>query len=124
MKHLMLAAVASLGLISAAAAQTSMGTTTTTTGTMGTTATTGSTTSTVVIQPEMRTRMRQYVTTNRAQAVEVPSGFTVRQGAMLPSTVRVQSFPAEMGMMQYRYVMMGNQTLLVDANGMIVDIMD
>lgn len=56
--------------------------------------------------------------------VEVPSGFTVPQGAMLPSTVQARTFPSNTGMTQYRYVMMGNQTLLVDANGMIADIMD
>jgi hypothetical protein len=112
MKHLMIATVASLALISAAAAQTS--TTTTTTG--GATVTTGgaATTGTVVIQPEVRTRVREYVTTNRGAAVAAPSGFTVRRGVALPQTVELQSFPSTVGVTQYRYVVIGGQTVLVD----------
>jgi len=112
MKHLMIATVASLGLISAAAAQTS--TTTTTTG--GATVTTGgaATTGTVVIQPEVRTRVREYVTTNRSAAVAAPSGFTVRRGVALPQSVELQTFPSTVGVTQYRYVVIGGQTVLVD----------
>ncbi len=133
MKSFFIATVASLGLISVAAAQSTTvttGTGTTTGGgatvtTGGGTATTGTAAgTTVTIQPEVRTRIRQYVTTNRPRAVEVPSGFTVRQGVRLPSTVQVQTFPADVGVTQYRYAVVGNQTLLVDADGTIIDILD
>ena len=116
MKHLMIVAVASLGLASAAAAQS----TTVTTGSGGTstTVTTGggaaATTGTVTIQPEVRTRVREYVTTSRPQAAQVPSGFTVRRGVALPATVELQTFPATVGVTQYRYAVVGSQTVLVD----------
>jgi hypothetical protein len=107
MKHLMIATVASLGLISAAAAQTS---TTVTTTTGGAAATTGA----VTIQPEVRTKVREYVTTNKTRSVAVPSGFTVSTGAVLPESVEIQSFPATVGVTQYRYAVVGDQTVLVD----------
>ena len=109
MKHVMIAAIASVGLISAASAQTA---TTTTTTTGGAVATTGATT--VTIQPEVRTKVREYVTTNKAKSVAVPSGFTVSTGAVLPEAVEVQSFPATVGVTQYRYAVVGDQTVLVD----------
>ncbi len=107
MKHLMIVAVASLGLVSAAAAQTS---TTVTTTTGGAAATTGA----VTIQPEIRTKVREYVTTNKAKSVAVPSGFTVSTGAVLPESVEIQSFPSTVGVTQYRYAVVGDQTVLVD----------
>ncbi len=107
MKHVLIAAVASLGLASAAMAQTS---TTVTTTTGGATATTGA----VTIQPEVRTKVREYVTTNRSASVAVPSGFTVSTGAVLPESVELQTFPATVGVTQYRYAVVGDQTVLVD----------
>ena len=107
MRTLIIATVASLGLISAAGAQTS---TTVTTTTGGAAATTGA----VTIQPEVRTKVREYVTTNKAKSVAVPSGFTVSTGAVLPESVEIQSFPSTVGVTQYRYVVLGDQTVLVD----------
>jgi hypothetical protein len=105
MKHLMIAAVASLGLVSAAAAQTSTTTTTTTTG---------STSATVSIQPEVRTKVKQYVTTSKPKAVTVPSGVAISRGTVLPETVEIQSFPSDVGVSEYRYAVVGNQTVLVE----------
>ncbi|HEX2135624.1 MAG TPA: DUF1236 domain-containing protein [Microvirga sp.] len=110
MKSFAIAAVMSLGLVSAAAAQSA--TTTTTSG--GTAVTTGSTSTTVTIQPEVRTKVKQYVTTSKPKAVTVPSGFTVSTGAVLPETVEVQSFPSDVGVTQYRYAVIGDQTVLVE----------
>ncbi len=122
MKHLMIATVASLGLISAAAAQTS--TTTTTTG--GATVTTGgaATTGTVVIQPEVRTRVKQYITTSKPKGVTVPSGFTVRRGVALPESIEVETLPSDIGVTEYRYVVVGDQTVLVNRNREIVEIIE
>ncbi len=114
MKRLAIAAIASAGLISAAAA-TSSTTTTTTTGTSsGTAVTTGGTTGSVTIQPEVRTKVKQYVTTSKPKAVTAPSGFTVSTGAVLPQTVELEAFPADVGVTQYRYVQIGGQTVLVE----------
>ena len=119
MKSLAIAAVASLGLISAAAAQT---TTTTTSG--GAAVTTGSTSTTVTIQPEVRTKVKQYVTTSKPKAVTAPSGFTVTRGAVLPESIEVQSFPADVGVTQYRYTVVGDRTVLVDNSRRIVEVIE
>jgi hypothetical protein len=135
MKHLMIAMVASLGLISAAAATsttvttgTSSGgaavTTGTTSGTAVTTGGTSGTSGTVVIQPEVRTKVKQYVTTSKPKAATVPSGFTVRRGVALPEAVEIQTFPADVGVTGYRYAVVGNQTVLVNTNREIVEIID
>ncbi len=123
MKHLIISAVASLTVISAAVAQT---TTTTTGTTSGTTVTTGGTAggTTVVIQPEVRTRVKQYITTSKPKAVTVPSGFTVRRGVALPESIEVETLPSDIGVTEYRYVVVGDQTGLVNRNREIVEIID
>lgn len=122
MKPLMIAAVASLGLVSAAAAQTS---TTVTTGSGGAAVTTGTTTGAVTIQPEVRTKVRQYVTTSRPRAVTAPSGFTVSTGAVLPQAIELEAFPADVGVTQYRYVQIGGQTVLVEPSSRrIIEVID
>ena len=113
MKRILIASAATLGLISAAAA-TSVTTTTT--------APAASSSTTVTIQPEVQTKVKQYITTSKPKSVAVPSGFTVRQGVKLPETVEVQSFPAEVGVTQYRYVVLGDQTVLVNNNREIVEV--
>ncbi len=121
MKHLLIAGVATLGLVSAAAAQTS---TTTTTTSGGTAVTTGSTSTAVTIEPEVRTKVRQYVTTSKPKAVTAPSGFTVTRGAVLPGSIEVQSFPADVGVTQYRYTVVGDRTVLVDNSRRIVEVIE
>lgn len=103
MKQLILASVAALGLVSAASAQS-----TTTTTTTQTTETTGS------ITPEVRTKVREYITTERPRAVEAPSGVTISVGSTLPEAVELRSFPSSVGVSQYRYTVVGDRTVLVD----------
>ncbi len=103
MKQFIIASVASVALVTAAGA-TSVTTTTTTAP-----ATTGA----VTIQPEVRTKVKEYITTSKPKSVALPSGFTVRTGAKLPETVEIQSFPATVGVTQYRYAVVGDQTVLV-----------
>ncbi len=107
MKHVLIATVATLGLVSAAAAT-------------STTTTTGS----VTIQPEVRTKVKQYITTSKPKSVAVPSGFTVRRGVALPETVEIQALPADVGVTQYRYAVVGDQTVLVNSNREIVEIIE
>ena len=106
MKHWLIASVAALGLVTAASAQTSTTTTTTTTGT----ATTGS----VTISPEVRTKVREYVVKEKRPSVAAPSGFSVSAGATLPQSVELHSFPADVGVTEYRYTVVGDLTVLVD----------
>ncbi len=66
------------------------------------------------LQPEVRTRVHRYVTTNRTRVVQVPSGFTVTTGAVLPGNIVLQSFPADVGLAQYQYVIIGQQPVIVE----------
>jgi hypothetical protein len=122
MKHLIIAAIASVGLISAAGAQSSSTTVTTTTGGAAVSTGTAATTGTVVIQPEVRTKVREYVTTSKPKSVAVPSGFTISTGAVLPEAVEVQAFPSTIGVTNYRYAVVGDQTVLVDSNRRIIEV--
>ena len=99
MKRLLAVAAAAM-MAGAAYAQTS------------TTATTTTTTTTVA--PEVRTKVKQYVTTSKPRAVTAPSGFSVSVGATLPESIEVQSFPADVGVTQYRYTTIGERTVLVE----------
>ena len=60
------------------------------------------------------TKVKQYVTTSKPKAVTAPSGFTVSTGAVLPQTIELEAFPADVGVTQYRYVQIGGQTVLVE----------
>jgi hypothetical protein len=101
-KKLWIAVAAVAGLASPALAQTSTTTTTRTTET------------TTILQPEQRTRVREYVTTNRGSSVNLPAGVTVSVGSTLPQAVELRSFPSEVGVREYRYVVVGDRTVLVD----------
>ena len=113
MKQILIACAATVALVSVAAAS---GTTVTTTTTAPTA------TGAVTIQPEVQTKVKQYITTSKPKSVAVPSGFTIRQGVKLPETVEVQAFPADVGVTQYRYVVLGDQTVLVNGNREIVEV--
>ncbi len=67
-----------------------------------------------LLQPEVRTRVHRYVTTTRTNVVQVPTGFTVATGAVLPGNIVLQAFPAEIGVTQYQYVIIGQQPVLVE----------
>ena len=66
------------------------------------------------VQEETVQRVRTYVVKQKPASVAAPSGFTVTTGAVLPQTVPVQSFPADVGVTNYQYVVIGGQTVLVE----------
>ena len=66
------------------------------------------------LRPEVRTRVHRYVTTTRTNVVQVPTGFTVTTGAVLPGNIVLQAFPADIGVTQYQYVIIGQQPVLVE----------
>lgn len=66
------------------------------------------------LQPEVRTRVHRYVTTTRSNVVEIPTGFTVTTGAILPGNIVLQAFPADVGVTEYQYVIIGQQPVLVE----------
>jgi hypothetical protein len=83
------------------------------------------TTTTTTLQPEVRTKVRQYVTTNKPRAVTAPSGFQVSVGATLPEAVELETFPADVGVTQYRYVGIGGRTVLVEPGSRrIIEVFD
>lgn len=66
-----------------------------------------------LIDPQRRTIVRQYVVRERVAPVTLPAGVAVTVGGTLPETVELRAFPTEIGV-QYRYVVVGEQTVLVD----------
>ena len=66
------------------------------------------------VQEETINRVRVYVERQKPASVAVPSGVTVTTGAVLPETVEIRSFPADVGVTEYRYVVIGGQTVLVE----------
>ena len=69
---------------------------------------------TVVIAPEQETVIREYVTTHQVEPIEVPSDVTVEVGATLPETIELHTLDAPDLEVQYRYVVVDGQTVLVE----------
>lgn len=104
---------AALMMTGAAFAQTGTGTGTSTgSGAAGGSAT--STTTTTTITPQQESTIKTYVRKEKTKSVAVPSGFTLSTGATVPPTVELHSFGSDVGMTQYRYVVMNNRTVIVD----------
>ena len=87
------------------------------------TATTTTTTSTT-ITPAQETAIKTYVTKEKRASVAAPSGFTVSTGAVLPESVQVHSFPADVGVTGYRYSVVGNKTVVVGSDRKIIRVID
>jgi len=68
---------------------------------------------TVVVAPEQQTVVREYVTKHRVSPVTLPGSVTLAVGATLPEDVELHSFEGVEGVGEYRYVVVGNQTVLV-----------
>jgi hypothetical protein len=66
---------------------------------------------TVVIAPEQETVIRQYVASHSVASVDLP-GVEVSVGTALPETVELHAM--EVPDVSYRYVVIGDRTLLVE----------
>lgn len=66
---------------------------------------------TVVIQPEQETVIREYVKKQPAASVELP-GVQLNVGTVVPDTVELHTI--DQPDIQYRYVVVDGQTVLVD----------
>ncbi len=106
MKTLLTAALASVLLTGVAVAQTTTTTTTTTAGS-------GSST-TVVIDQSTLPKVKQYIATQKTTAANVPSGFSLSVGAELPQTVTLHDFGADVGVKNYKYVVINDRAAIVD----------
>lgn len=71
------------------------------------------TTTTTTITPQQQTAIKTYVTKEKRKSVTAPSGFTVSSGAVVPESVELYSFPADVGV-NYRYSVIGDRTVVVD----------
>ena len=67
---------------------------------------------TVVIAPEQETLIREYIVKEKVQPVEVPADVQITVGSVLPEVVELR--PLNVPDVQYRYVVVGNQTVLVE----------
>jgi hypothetical protein len=68
----------------------------------------------IVVAPEQETVIREYVVKQKVQPVELPSDFQVTIGTALPETVELYAIEAPDMDVKYRYVVVGNQTVLVE----------
>ena len=85
---------------------------------------TTTTTTTTTISPTQETAIKTYVTKEKRASVTAPSGFTVSTGAMLPQSVEVHSFPADVGVTGYSYSVVGGKTVVVGKDRKIVRVID
>jgi hypothetical protein len=97
-------------LISAAAALISTGAMAQST----TVTTTGAGHAAVQIEPEYRTKIRNYVTEHKIRPVETREKIVV--GSPVPRDIELEAVPAEWGpsLTRYRYVYSGDRVMLVD----------
>jgi hypothetical protein len=80
---------------------------------------------TVVIEPEQRTVIRDYVVKERVAPVTVKERISV--GARLPADVELRTVPSTWGpkLSKYRYIYSGNQVYLVEpSNRTVVQIIE
>lgn len=66
----------------------------------------------IVISPERQTEIREYVVKQEVAPVELPSDFQLSVGSTIPDTVELNA--VEVPDVKYRYVVIGNQTVLVE----------
>ncbi|EAU40077.1 hypothetical protein FP2506_02510 [Fulvimarina pelagi HTCC2506] len=109
MKRLIVAMLASAFVAGPALAQTS--TTTTVTET------------TVVEQPQVE-EIRTYVVDQSVESVAAPEGVTISVGTALPEPVPLYKLPEGVAPPTYQYTVVDGQTVLVDENRSIVQIIN
>lgn len=69
---------------------------------------------TVVVSPEQETVIREYVTTHEVQPAQIPSDVAVEVGTTLPDTVELHMIDTPDVSVEYRYVVVDGQTVLVE----------
>ena len=107
-------AIASLGAAFLAGIAGVSAQTVTTSGSPSTSSSTTTTTTTTTVTNEQQSKIRAYVTKQKPASVTAPSGFTVSTGAVLPQSVELEAFPADVGVANYRYSVVGGRTVVVE----------
>jgi len=59
-------------------------------------------------------KIKEFVTKEHVRPVPPPPGWSAAPGAVIPETVELRSFPAEVPWHTYRYAVIGDETVLVD----------
>jgi hypothetical protein len=74
---------------------------------------TETTTTTTTISPADETEMHNYVVQEHRAPIVAPNGFVVTNGAVLPQSVDIYSFPSDHHW-NYEYTTIGDSTVLID----------
>lgn len=69
---------------------------------------------TVVISPEQETVIHKYVTTHEVTPIELPADVKLAVGATIPGDVELHAIESPDLDAKYEYVVVGNQTVLVE----------
>jgi hypothetical protein len=69
---------------------------------------------TIIVTPEEQTAIKEYVVTQKVTSIDPPSGVQISVGATLPDTVEVHALDVPKVKAKYDYVVVGNQTVLVE----------
>ena len=78
---------------------------------------------TVIITPEERTQIREYVVKRKVSAA--PAGLKISVGAVVPETVEMYTIDGIPSATNYRYVVVDGRTALIDpGTRKIVEIID
>ena|SRR5205807_10046594 len=59
-------------------------------------------------------KIKEYVVKEHVRPVPPPPGWSAAPGVVLPETVELRTFPADVPWHTYRYAVIGDQTVLVD----------
>jgi hypothetical protein len=66
------------------------------------------------VNMEQQRMIRTYWQTKRPSATVLPNGMVVTPGTALPQNIELQTFPADVGMTEYRYIVVGQNLYLVN----------
>ena len=68
-------------------------------------------------------RIKEFVAKEHVRPVPPPPGWSAAPGVVLPETVELRPFPADVPWHTYRYAVIGDQTVVVDpANRHVVNV--
>jgi hypothetical protein len=62
---------------------------------------------------EQMARIRSFVAREKQTPAPLPPGYRILVGVDVPTTVELQSFPADVGLPEYRYAVIGTRLVLV-----------
>lgn len=77
-------------------------------------ATGATTTGSVGVTTQQQERVRTFWRTTRPEAQSMPANTSVATGDSIPPSLELRTFPNDLGMTNYRYVVVGENLYLVD----------